>query len=61
MLSALGLSTVFEMFLVAFVFWAIFNEDKFIAFEKRIAQSIRRRRLKVVNSSGSHPHKVYNR
>ena len=48
MFSALGLRTLFEVILVAFVFWAIFNEDKFITFEKRIVSYIRRRRLKVV-------------
>lgn len=51
MFSALGLRTVFEVVLVAFVFWSVFNEDKFIAFEKRIASHIRRRRLKVVKPS----------
>lgn len=61
MLSALGLSTVFEMFLVAFVFWAIFNEDKFIAFEKRILSAIRRRRLKIVKSSAPQHSRAYTR
>ncbi len=51
MFSALGLRTVFEIVLVGFVFWSVFNEDKFIAFEKRIASYIRRRRLKVVKPS----------
>ena len=56
MLSALGFSTLFEIILVAFVFWAIFNEDKFIRFEKRIAAFFRRRKLKVVKSATQHSH-----
>ena len=53
MLSALGFSTLFEFVLFAFVVWAIFHEDKFIRFEKRIAAFFRRRKLKVVKTSAS--------
>ena len=61
MLTALGFSTLFEFILFAFVVWAIFNEDKFIRFEKRIAAFFRRRRLKVVKPAASHSYteKVY--
>ena len=59
MLSALGFSTLFELFMVAFVVWAIFNEDKFIRFEKRIAAFFKRRKLKVVKPAISHSEKVY--
>lgn len=59
MFSALGFTTLFEIILVAFVIWAIFNEDKFIAFEKRLLSSIRRRRLKVLKSSNTHNEKVF--
>ena len=58
MLSALGFTTLFEILLVGFVLWAIFNEDKFIAFEKRIIANIKRRRLKVVKSSRQ-PEKMF--
>ena len=54
MLTALGFSTLFELGLVAFVVWAIFNEDKFIRFEKRIASFFRRRKLRVVKPQASH-------
>ncbi|MBE6733110.1 MAG: hypothetical protein E7561_03845 [Ruminococcaceae bacterium] len=40
-------STVFETALVGFGLWALFNEDKFIAFEERLLSFVRRRRLKV--------------
>ena len=40
-------STIFEAALVGFGVWALFNEDKFIAFEERLVAAIRRRRLKV--------------
>ncbi len=59
MLAALGFSTLFELGLVVFVLWAIFNEDKFIRFEKRILAYFRRRRLKVVKPVVSRSEKVY--
>jgi len=40
-------STIFEAALVGFGLWALFNEDKFIAFEEKIICLIKRRRLKV--------------
>lgn len=45
------LSTIFEILLVIGVFWGAFNEDKLIAFEKRILATIKRRRLRVVKSA----------
>ena len=41
------LSTVFETALVAFGLWTLFNEDKFINFENKLAAAVKRRRLKV--------------
>ena len=41
------LMTIFETLLVAFGLWALFNEDKFIAFEERLVAFVKRRRLKV--------------
>ena len=46
-----NLLTIFEIALVAFVIWAVFHEDKFIAFEERIAANIRRRRFKVIRGN----------
>lgn len=43
--------TIFEVILVAFALWAVFNEDKFIVLEDKIKVSIRRRRLRVVKQS----------
>lgn len=40
--------TIFEVILVAFALWAVFNEDKFIVLEDKIKVSIRRRRLRVI-------------
>ncbi|MBR4910211.1 MAG: hypothetical protein IKZ47_02675 [Clostridia bacterium] len=42
------LSTLFETALVVFAVWAVFHEDIFIAFEKRVAAYFKRRRLKLV-------------
>ena len=50
------LTTIFEILLVAAVFWGIFNEDKLIAFEKGLISAIRRRRLRVLKSS---PNRTY--
>ncbi len=59
MLSALGLRTVFEIILVALVFWAIFNEGKLIAFEKRVLAYFKRRRLRVVKTAVQSSKKVF--
>lgn len=42
---AMILRTVFEFAMFAAVLWGIFHEDRLVAFEKRIACLIRRRRL----------------
>ena len=47
MTVSIFLKTLFEVALVAFTLWALFNEDKFIAFEERLLCYIRRRRLRV--------------
>ena len=48
MTVSIFLKTLFEVALVAFALWALFNEDKFIAFEEKIKAKLRRRRLRVV-------------
>ncbi len=40
--------TIFEIALVSFTVWAVFHEERFIAFEDRIMAKLRRNRLKVV-------------
>ncbi len=42
------LRTVFEFALVCFTLWALFHEDRFAAFERRLICTLRRRSLKVV-------------
>lgn len=54
MTLAFGLRTLFEVILVAAVFWGIFHEDRLIALEKRIITNIRRRRLRVVRANTSY-------
>ena len=62
MLAALGLRTLFEVFLVCLVFWAIFNESKLIAFERHIIAKIRRRHFKVIKPAAPvRTNKIYNR
>ncbi|MBQ8204080.1 MAG: hypothetical protein IJZ75_07365 [Clostridia bacterium] len=41
--------TILEIALVGFTVWAVFHEDRFIAFEDRIMAKFRRGRLKVVD------------
>lgn len=49
MTSDMIIRTVFEIFLAGFTIWALFHEDRFIAFERRIIYALRRRRnIKVV-------------
>ncbi|MBR4073492.1 MAG: hypothetical protein IKK24_06065 [Clostridia bacterium] len=53
MTLSIFLKTLFEVALVAFAIWALFNEDKFITFEEKLVSYIRRRRLRVRNSRKS--------
>lgn len=43
------LKTCFEFVLVLFTVWAVFHEDKFIAFEEKLFSNIKRRKLKLVS------------
>ncbi len=45
------LLTIFEVVLVAFAIWAVFHEDKFIAFEERVVARFRRNRFKVIKGN----------
>lgn len=40
--------TVFEVFLVGFTVWGLFNEDKFVKFENRLFSLVKRHRLHIV-------------
>ena len=42
------LLTIFEIALVAFTIWAVFHEDRFVAFEERVVAHFRRRKFKVL-------------
>ncbi len=53
-----SLLTIFEIAMVAFVIWAVFNEHKFIKFEENVAARFRRRKFKVI-SGGSRVNKSY--
>ena len=46
-----SLLTLFELVLVGFAIWAVFNEHIFIDFEERIAARFRRRRFKVIEGN----------
>lgn len=48
MTTAMVIRTLFELFLVSAVVWGIFNENKLVAFERRVISAFKRRKLKVV-------------
>ena len=45
------LETLIEIIAVSFVVWGLFHEDRFVAFENRLFSNIRRKKLKVINST----------
>lgn len=47
------LSTVFEFAFVGAVVWGIFNEDRLVAFERKIKAHFRRKSFKVVKGNTS--------
>ena len=47
------LNTVFEFALVGGLVWCIFNEQRLIAFERKIKAYFRRRSFKVVKSNAA--------
>ncbi len=52
------LRTFFEFVMLFAVVWGIFNEDKLVAFEKRVICNLRRRRLRVVKRAASEVRRV---
>ena len=46
-----ALLTIFEIAMVTFVIWGVFHEDRFVAFEERLAARFRRRRIKIIKGS----------
>lgn len=48
------LRSIFEILLVGFTVWAVFNEDRFAALEERLVCKIRRKALKTVSSEREH-------
>lgn len=46
--------TVLEFAAVVFTLWAVFHEDRFAAFERRIAAQLRRRRFRMVKKNDFH-------
>ena len=47
------IKTIFEFSLVAFTFWAILNENKFIKIERKIKAFFRRRKIKAVKGNSA--------
>ncbi len=47
------LRTFFELVAVLSVLWAVFHEDKFIAFEEKLLCFVKRRKLKIAKKEDS--------
>lgn len=45
------LLTIFEVALVAFTIWAVFNEGLFVSFEEKVIARIRRRKFRVIKGN----------
>lgn len=45
--------SIFEILLVGFIIWGVFNEDKFVRFEDKIAAYFRRKGFKVIKGNYS--------
>lgn len=47
------LKTLIEIAAVVFTVWALFHEDRFIAFEEKLFAKIRRKRLRVIKGGAA--------
>lgn len=45
--------SVLEFAVIVFTIWAVFHEDRFAAFERRILAQLRRRRFRVISSEAA--------
>ena len=45
------LTTIFEIAMVLLLFWGFLNEERLVAFERKIFANIRRRRLRVIHTN----------
>jgi len=43
--------TIFEILAVGFVIWGILNEQRLVAFEKRIKAAIQRKKLRLIKEN----------
>ncbi len=50
------LRTLFEIAVVAFIIWGLFNEERLVAFEEKVLSRIRRKRLRVVKTQNVKKH-----
>ena len=48
-----ALLTLFEIAMVSFAIWAVFNEQRVVSFEQRFVARILRRQLRVIDGGSS--------
>lgn len=53
MSSGMIIRTVLEFAAVVFTLWAVFHEDRFAAFERRMISLLRRRRMRVIRGGNN--------
>lgn len=54
------LLSIFEVALVLITIWAVFHEDRFVAFEERVISYFRRRKLKIARIEHGKKISTYN-
>ena len=47
------IQTIFEVAVVAFIVWGVFNEQKLVDFEEKVKANHRRRKLHVIEGSST--------
>ncbi len=47
------IQTIFEVAVVAFIVWGVFNEQKLVDFEEKVKANRRRRKLRLIEGTRS--------
>ena len=47
------IQTIFEVAVVGFIVWGVFNEQKLVDFEEKVKANHRRRKLRVIEGSST--------
>ena len=50
--------TLFEILGALALIWCIFHEERLVAFEEKVFASVRRRRMRVINTEHTHSYNI---